>query len=275
VYLGQFVGVPSVWQFDQVPGEFGCVGQDAVTDIGGAHFIVGPDNFWLFDGTRPTPIGVGAVRQWFYNDSSPTYRYRTIVYFDRQNSRVWVHYASSSSSTGQPDRALVYNLISKKWGRANRSIEAVFQFVAPGLTWDTFGSISSTWDGLPAIAWDSQAWQAAGRALGYFDATHTLYTLTGTSDASSLTTGDFGDDVASSGCDRLKVHYIVDPTSATGTGFTKETAGGAITTRDSQPYGDGKFDLRQSGRWHRYSIVHVGDAEVRAYDPQLKPESMR
>jgi hypothetical protein len=275
-YLGQIqIGTPGTIQWDQVPGEFGCVGQDAVVDVGGAHFIVGPDNFWLFDGTRPIPIGVNEVRQWFYNDSSPTYRYRTIVYFDRQNSRVWVHYPSSSTSSGRPDRALVYNLVSKKWGRANRSIEAVFQFVAPGLTWDTFSTVGASWDVLPNIAWDSQAWQAAGRALGYFDTSHTLYTLTGTSDASSFTTGDIGDDLNSSGCDRVKVHYITDPTSATATGFTKETSGGALTTRDSQPYSDGKFDLRQSGRWHRYSVAHVGDVEVRAFDPRLVAESMR
>jgi hypothetical protein len=269
-YLGQIqIGTPGTIQWDQVPGEFGCVGQDAVVDIGGAHFIVGPDNFWIFDGTRPVAIGVNEVRQWFYNDSSPTYRYRTIVHFDRQNSRVWVHYASSASAAGQPDRALVYNILSKKWGRADRAIEAVFQFVTPGLTWDTLDSIAATWDTLPNVSWDSQYWQAAGRALGYFDPSHNLYTLTGQSTGSSFVTGDIGDDIVS-------VHYITAPsTSATATGYSKETSGEALTTNDTQPYADGKFDLRQSGRWHRYSVTHVGDAEVRAYDPQLKQEGVR
>jgi hypothetical protein len=54
IFVGVFVGTPVVWQWNLIPGgEAGAVGQEAVCDIGGAHFIVSNDNFWLFDGTRP------------------------------------------------------------------------------------------------------------------------------------------------------------------------------------------------------------------------------
>jgi hypothetical protein len=49
-----------VWRLRPVPGgEAGAVGKEAVCDIGGVHFFVGNDNFWLYDGTRPVPLGVG------------------------------------------------------------------------------------------------------------------------------------------------------------------------------------------------------------------------
>ena len=275
MYLGQDVtGSPEVIQFNQVPGEVGCVGPEAVVDVGGAHFIVGPDNFWMYDGTRPQPIATGQVRQWFFNDVSATYKYRTIVHYDRQNQRVWVFYPSAASS-GQPDRALVYHLLTKQWGRANRSVEAVFQFITPGLTWDTLSTIASTWDGLPSLSWDSQSWQAAGRALAFFDTSHNLKTLTGTSDTSSFTTGDLGDDEMVTYSDPLRVRFLTAPTTSTATGYTRQTAGGAITTNGSATRADGKYDIRQSGRFHRYAVSMTGDNEVRGIVPKFKTAGQR
>lgn len=275
MYLGQYVGTPVVWQWDQVPGEVGCVGPEAVVDIGGAHFLVGPDNFWLYDGTRPIPVGTGQVRQWFYNDLSATYRYRTIVHYDRQNSRIWIHYPSAASSTGQPDRALVYHLVTKQWGRANRSVEAVFQFITPGLTWDTLSSIGATWDSLPSTPWDSQSYQAAGRTLAYFDTAHTLLSLTGTSGNSSFTTGDMGDDEGYTYSNQVRLRCLIEPEIAAATGYTRETSGGALSINGTANLSDGKFDVRQSGRYHRYSFEFANDNEIRGIVPQFKSAGLR
>ena len=274
MYLGQYVGAPIVWQWDQVPGEVGCVGPEAVVDIGGAHFFVGPDNIWMYDGTRPTPVATGQIRQWFFNDLSATYKYRTIVHYDRQNQRIWIFYPSASS-TGRPDRAIVYHLVSRQWGVANRSVEAVFQFITPGITWDTLSTISSTWDALPSIPWDSQSWQAAGRALAYFNTSHELKSLTGTSDASSFSTGDMGEDDQVLYADPFRVRFLTTPTFAEAVGYTRDTAGGALTTNSSSVMADGKFNIRQSGRLHRYSINMTGDNEVRGIVPKFKSGGFR
>lgn len=274
-YLGQYVGAPIVWQWDQIPGEIGCVGAEAVTDIGGAHIFVGPDNIWQYDGTRAVPIATGQVRQWFYDDGSATYRYRTIVHYDRQNSRVWIFYASASSSTGTPDRAIVYNLVSKRWGRANRTIEAVLQFIAPGLTWDTLSTVAATWDAMPSISWDSQTWQAAGRSLAIFDSTHALKAMTGQSDSSTMTTGDFGDDWGHSLMDSVRLRFTRVPTSATATGYSRDVEGNSLDNRNTSTYSDGKFDLLQDARWHRVAFTFTGDHEVTAISPSLKVTGQR
>lgn len=274
-YLGQYVGSPIVWQWDQIPGEFGCVGPEAVVDIGGAHFIVGDDNFWLYDGTRPVPIGAGKVRQWFYNDGSATYRYRTIVNYDRQNNRVWVFYPSAATSDGTPDRVLVYHLLTKEWGRSDRSVEAVLSFTVPGLTWDTLSSLASTWDTLPAIPWDSQTWQAGGRSLAYFDSTHALLTLTGSSDTCSFTTGDYGNDDRSSTLNQVRLRFVRSPTTAQATGYSRGVEGDALVTHNTETLADGKFDLRQDDRWHRVSFTFTGDVEVNGVDIPLQPSGYR
>ena len=85
LYLGRYVGSPAVWQWDLIPGDVGCIGVDAVTDIGGAgHVFVGRSDIMLFDGTRPQSIAEGQVRQWFYNNVSQAYLYRTSVLHDKQ-----------------------------------------------------------------------------------------------------------------------------------------------------------------------------------------------
>lgn len=260
MYLASYSGPPSVFVLQRVPGEQGCVGPEAVCDIGGPHVFVGEDNIWLFDGSRPVPIG-NEIRQWFYNDLSPTYRYRTIVTYDRNNGRVWVFYPSTIS-TGNPDSAVVYHIGRQKWGRSNRSVEAALNFVTPGLTWDTLNTVASTWDTLPNIPWDSQAWQAGGRALGVFNTSHQLKILTGSGENSGMTTGDLGDDDAVTFLNGVRLRFLTEPTTATATGQTKMGAGQAATAASTSTMIDSKFPLTQAGRWHRFSFLFTGNTEV-------------
>jgi len=234
-----------------------------VVDIGGAHIFVGEDNIWLYDGTRPFPISQGSVRQWFYDDLSATYKYRTIVTFDRNNNRVWIFYPSAASS-GTPDSALVYHLASKKWGRANRTIEAAMNYVTPGITWDTLDTISATWDALPDIPWDSQSWQPSGRALAVFNSTHNLVTLTGSGEDSGLTTGDIGDDEAVSTLTSAVLRFLTEPTTATVSGQTKTGAGATASAAGSGSLHESRFPIIQTGRWHRLAFQFTGNVETTA-----------
>lgn len=261
LFLGSYVGPTPVWQWDQVPGDVGCVGPEAVCDIGGAHVFVGDDNLWLFDGTRPVPIAP-QIRQWFFTNSSVAYRYRSIAAFDRQTNRVWIFYCSASNTSGTPDLAVVWHIGTKKWGLANRTVEAAMNYQAAGVTWDTLSTIASTWDALPNTPWDSQAWQAGGRALAIFDSTHDLKTLTGSGANSGLTTGDHGDDFYDTFLRAVRLRFQTEPTTGAITGYTKSAAGGALTVAGSGSMVSSKFDVRQEGRFHRFSFTFTGSLEV-------------
>lgn len=263
-----FLGIPvapdpAIFQFDRIPGDQGCVGPEAVDDIGGAHIFVGDDNIWMYDGSRPFSIANDRVRQWFFDNLSSSLRYRTIVVYERANERVWFFYPSTAA-TGNPDSALVYHLASKKWGRANRTIQAAFGYVSGGITWNTFDTIGATWDSLPSIPWDSQSLQSSGRALGIFDASNNLKTMTGAAENSGLTTGDFGADDYATFVSRIRARFQTEPTSATVSGFLKTGAGTALTSAGSGTLAASKFDIRQSGKWHRFAFSFVGDMEISA-----------
>jgi len=272
IFLGQFVGAPSVWNWSQVVGgDAGCVGQDAFADIGGAHFIVGQDNLWIFDGSRPTPIGLGQVRQWFYSNSNPSYRYKIQCLFERQRNLVWIFYPSTNSTT--LDSAMVYHIATKQFGLVTINIEAVLNYISAGTTIDGLSGISATIDGLSAYSLDSQFWLVGGRALSVFDTTHQLKLMTGASTSSSYTTGDMGDDEGVSLLSKIRVRFAPGyaPTTATAQVFSKMTEGDGLTTGSTHTINDGKFDALQAARFHRATIAMTGEVRVLAMDAVLKP----
>ncbi|OUM01750.1 hypothetical protein [Variovorax sp. JS1663] len=276
VFLGQFVGSQSgTWGWSLVPGsnDCGAVGQEAVCDIGGAHFIVGDDDFWIFDGTRPVSIG-DEVRNWFRRNSSQTYRFRARATFDRQRQCVWVAFASQGS-TGALDRMLVWNLKSKRWGIADRVSEAALTFTAPGVTIDGLNAYSSTIDGLPAVPFDSQYWLSGGRAFAYFDANHQLVVANGVCGASSFTTGDYGDDGLVTLLERVHIRFSQRPTSAAAAGFFKFEEGATLQAGPTEQMYDGGFDVWQSGRFHRLRFDFMGDHRETAIKVPLRPDGMR
>jgi hypothetical protein len=267
VFLGVYVGGAVVWQWNLIPGgECGAIGQDAVCDIGGAHFIVSNDNFWIFDGTRPIPIGTGVNHQWFIRNSSYTFRYRTKVVFDKQNALVRIYYPSATS-TGACDACLVYHIGNKKWGRNNITVEAPLYFIAPGITIDGLdAAYSATIDGLPSVPLDSPYWLTGGQLPAVFDTTHSLMSLTGTCGSSGFITGDMGDDDAVTCLERVRIRFLLQPATASCTGRYTMNEGGSFTDGATNTINDGKFNLRQSGRFHRLAFTFTGDHKESAID---------
>jgi len=275
IYMGQFVGSPNVWDWLLVPGgEAGCAGQDAWTDIGGAHFFVGQDNFWLFDGSRPVEIGTGQVRQWWLDNSSPRSRFKTKCVFDRQNNLVWTFYCSTTSATN--DKAIVYHIASKQWGLVDISIQAALNYVEAGVSIDGMASISATIDGLSAYSFDSQFWLSGGRTLSVFNTSKQLQSLTGSSVSSSLTTWDAGDDERYSLLTKIRVRFAPSaaPTSATVAVYGKATVGAGLTVGPTGTLADGKFDVLQSARFHRSVITFTGPHKTIGYGAVLKPQGV-
>jgi hypothetical protein len=258
IYLGQYTGTGVVWDWQQVTGgDAGCVGQDAWCDIGGAHFTVGKDNFWLFDGSRPTPLGVGMVRNWFFSNSNPATRYRTQCIFDRKTNRVWIFYPSTSAT--DPDSALVYHVGTKQWGTATIPCEAVLNYISAGMTIHDLATLSATIDGLPNYPFDSPYWVAGGQSLGLFNTSHQLQLLTGAAGTSTAQAWYVGDDDIYTLMDKVRCRFSRKPTAATIETYYSAEQGGTETAGSAASMADGKFDVLDSGRWHRCDFTFTGD----------------
>jgi len=271
IFLGQFVGAAQgSWAWQAIRGaEAGAVGPEAVCDIGGVHFFASNDDFWLFDGTAPVSIGDGVVRRWWADNCSPTYRYRTSVSYDRRNSLVRVRYPSKNS-TGALDRCLVYHTKRKAWGVDDMVVQAPLNYIAPGVAIDGLDSYAPTIDALPNVPVDSQFWMGGGETPAFFDASNQLQSLSGVCVDSSLTTGDIGDDDAVTMIERFRIRFTRNPATAEATGLRKWTEGEELVPDAMCALNDGKFDLQQSGRWHRVRVDMTGDHSETLYAPVLK-----
>jgi len=269
LYLGQYVGAPAVWSWSLVPGgESGCVGKFALCDIGGAHFYVGPDNFWLFDGSRPVPIGDGVLREWFFANSNPLSLNKTICSFDKKNNLVWVFYAASNSTS--LDSTLVYHVQKKKWGRANKSVQYAFNYVSPGMTYNGLAAQYSTFDDLPAAPYNSPMWIDGDAAFAIFNTSNQLQTLTGASATATITTGEAGDDEQISLLQRVWLRFNTYPSSGTVQTFYSAVKGSGYVPGPSGTLNSGKFDLMKSAKWHKATFTLNSDFEIIAVEPTIK-----
>lgn len=275
IFIGSFVGAPIGFQWNKVPGgTAGCVGQEAWCDIGGAHFVVGPDTIWIFDGTRPLPIGRGEVRDWFYQNSNPIWRYRTQCVYDRQFKLVRVAYPSTASN-GELDASITYNVATKKWSRDDMPVSSFLNFVQPGVTIDGMDAYASTINALPAVPVDSPFWSTGGESGSYFDPQGQLWNLNGDTLDSYFVTGDVGNDDAVSMIERVRVRYSQAPLEATCSGQYRMNEGTTLQPGPVNELWDGKFDIRQTARWHRFRVDMNGPHMETAYDAKPIAAGMR
>lgn len=275
IYVGTYEGPPIVWSWVEVPGNVGCVGQDAVVNVDIGHVFVGERNIYFFDGVRPIPLADGQVRDWFIDRLSPQYKYKTKLLFDRLNQRVWIFFPSLSS-TGDCDSGLVYHLVTKKWGVAAQNVAAAINFVSSGITYDSGSPLITTYDGTTlALSYDSPFWLASGETPAFIGTDEKTYTLSGVTQSSSFTTGDVGKDGQYLRCNKVRVRYTSAPDTSSMTGFVKDTEGGDLTQKNTSSLADGKYDARQNGRFHRFKFDNTGDYEVTGYEPSIVPGGTR
>jgi hypothetical protein len=258
MYLGRYVGAPGVWDFALIPGEVGCSSQEAIADIGVALVFIGFEDIYLFDGSSPKSVGT-PLREWFFADLDPAYRYRIRSSHDRQNSLVYFYYPRTGNGGGL-NGCIVYNYKADRWGVAHRSIEATVEYVTGGYTWNTLPI--TTWDSWPAVQWDSQFWTASTKYVAYIGTDHKVYSLTGASSSATMTTGDYGMEDNYSLLSRVTLRYLNAPTSATMTNYYQEQHGGAWTEDVTTTESSGRFDVLRSSVWHRVKFTFTGDFEI-------------
>jgi hypothetical protein len=152
---------------------------------------------------------------------------------------------------------------------ANRSIEAALNYVSGGVTIDGLSTISPTIDGLAPYSFDSQFWLAGGKSLSIFNTSHQLQAMTGASVASSMTSGEVGDDYTVTALNKIRLRYAVAPASASVQTFIQQNSGTGFTAAATGSVVDGKFDLRQTARWHRATFTFGGAVKVTHMDADL------
>lgn len=260
MYVGSYVGQPVVWDFVEVPGRVGALCNEVVVDVGTSdnprHIFMGYEDFYSFDGSKPVPIGTNRVKEKVFGDLNRSYAESCIAQHDRTKSLIRFWYPVGSSSN--PDKCVVYNYRTDKWGRDDRQVEAALEYIAPSLTYAGFGTNYSTYGAAPSVTYGSSLFVSGYPLPAYFDTSHELNTLTGASGSSSYTTGDIGDDNIESLLSFVKPRFITAPTSGNQTNYYRQNIGDSLTTDQTVALSSGRFDALREARWHRVLHAYVG-----------------
>lgn len=270
MYRGDYVGAPIVWSFQHIPGDVGALCQEVVVNVGTPDaprlVFMGDEDFYTFDGSRPIPIGANRVKETVYSELLRSRQAQSIALHDRNSSNIYFFYPSSDSPN--PDKCVVYNYRKNTWGRADRQIEAVVEYINPGLTYGDLGTYYATYGVLPNAPYGTSFWSASAPLPTVLDTSHNVKTLDGPSTSSSITTGDWGDDQKFFLLQRMKCRYRVAPTTASMVNYYRNNLGDSLTTDATTYQSGGKFDVLREARWHRFRIDFTGDVELSGLVPE-------
>lgn len=268
MFLGVYVGPPSIWTINsnQIVGSVGALSQESVVNIGTPenpkHIFMGSDNFYVYDGAKPVPIGSNRVKDAVFRAMQQSRSYACTALHDRANTLVYFYYPVGDSP--QPDHCVVYNYRTDSWGVDDRQVQATVEYVPSGITYDSLGNIYATYDSLPNVSYDQAFANSVQSQPAIFSTSGVLQTLTGPAMSTSITTGDFGDDSILSTVDRVRPRFLTAPSSATWTPQYRNNTGDSLSTDAQITIMNGAFDYMREARWHRGIMALSGDWELGA-----------
>jgi hypothetical protein len=269
MYLGTYVGQPVIWDWQLIPGEAGALSNEAIVDIGTpeqpVHIAMGTDNFYRFAGGRPVPIG-NPIKDTVFGELNLQFYYAACALHDKVNGLVRFWYPVASSN--KPDKCVVYNYRTDRWGRDDRQIELPVTYSAAGTTYDGLGSAYATYDALPDMPYDLAFAPQTNDIPAVFDTANVLRTLTGPAGDSSITSGDYGDEVNFFSLTGITPRFLVGPDSSNFANFYREKLQDALTTDQTTALMNGRYDFLRSSRWHRGRFDFTGDWEMVGFTPR-------
>jgi hypothetical protein len=271
MYLGVNSGPPNIWVFDLIPGSAGAMSQEVVVSIGAPDnpklIFMGEDDFYIYDGSRPVPIGTNRIKTAVFAALLQSRYYACNALHDKKNSRVYFYYPVADSAI--PDHCVVYNYRTDKWGVDDRSVEATAEYVASGVTYDGMGALYSTYADFPNLSYDSAFSGSTQTNPAIFDTSHQVKTMTGPAGSTSFTTGDMGDDNRVTTVTRVRPRFLTKPTTARMTNYYRMNTGDSLDTDTTTDLSSGgSFDVVRDARWHRIQMNFTGDWEMAGFSPE-------
>jgi hypothetical protein len=127
MYEGTYEGPPAIWTWRRVASNIGCIGKNAVCNVGDVVYWADEQGLWMYDGSYPQPIP-GYVHNWWSRylnylqsgvltntgDYEKAKNFVRVIFNSRLNT---VFFCLPYATTGDHSSVLAYNTRSGIWTR--------------------------------------------------------------------------------------------------------------------------------------------------------------
>ena len=273
IYRGDYVGTPLIFQFTKVDSNIGVLKSGSVVQYGNVYYFLAEDGFYMFNGRSSVPIGANKINKFFFNNFSTTYSDRISASVDPRNQLiVWAY--PSNSSTGELDKAIMYNYVTQRWSTADIDVYLLGQAQTPGYTLEQLDTISSSIDAL-TLSLDSPFWSGSRFFLSGFNTDNKLGTFSGTPGTAKLLSSQLELEGRRSTLRNIRPIVSGGTTTVQTSSIDKqgntETLKSALSLTDS-----GDAPMRCTGRYHKVQLNITGDFDdCLGFDAELVNEGKR
>lgn len=189
IHRAYYANLPEIWHWDQIAEGFGTPFPRAASQWGGMLYFIAEDGFYVIEGGQAIrPIGHDKIDRFFFNDLNQSFLDRVTSSIDPINGLVGFSYPSKSSTSGTPDKGLLYSWRYDRWARFEAQLEMIHTALSQaGFTLDQL-DVFGPFKNLP-FSLDSPFWVGAGRpSLAGFSTAHKLGLFSGANMAATVDT---------------------------------------------------------------------------------------
>lgn len=274
--FGQFTNPPFFWDFGNgISDQVGAPGQEAVANVGDAHYFPGPDDFYVFDGFSLQRVP-NNLKEWFFSKLNQKLAYLICARWDQKRSLIFWHFPSINASPETSlDSWICLNLRTGKWSgdsQADPIDMPFFSTIETGqLTYAVLTETYPTYADMDFFYGDLQSrTNEISGAIRSSD--HGLHLYNGAPGEASFITHDFGDRENLYEVTQIRPQYEIYPEAgATIQAYNQRLPGKTPEAGPSRDLSsDGTFDIMNTARLQRYKHTGNSEYEITGLEVQIE-----
>lgn len=244
-----YTGDVTVWQFDEVSKDIGCMAKGSVAQAGLLVFFLSEQGFKLCDRNQVLPIGVDQIDEFFFKNYSRADIVSNIscAIDPRSTTVTWC-------MPGTPGRLWSYNWARQKWSVGETGLKRVLTGFTTGVSLEGLDALYP--GGIDTIPYSLDATIFAGGQPLFFVVNNSdvVGTMTGDNLAVSVSLPPFEVEYGK----RIRINGVYldsDVTSGTVVVDARLRAGDSPTIRMSSSMRDsGRMPIRSNGRYNGFQV---------------------
>jgi hypothetical protein len=165
IYRVNYVGSPSVFQFDLVSTDTGLFTPGAAAQNGSIIYYLDSGGFFAFNGAQSHPIGNEKVDNWFWTHLDASQAARISCAIDHDKKAVCWSFPAHGNAGGKPTHIIIFNYELNRWSYAVLAHDIILPLLTSDFTLETLDTLNSNLDNL-TISVDSRVLYEGSALLG-------------------------------------------------------------------------------------------------------------